>query len=765
MYKFRFEDTSIEQYFYGNVINPNRMTRKDCIKQNLPYIDNNGFIKNTAAFLEVNNYVKKHGHYPKHPSGSKEWHDFWLEEKRVKCSNGFWLGQVRITNYFYFFLNYHSLIMGSEAGEVRGLPNWWMIHFHFFHLLEYCQRNSLDFGLIKPRGCGLSECAASIAECNYFVPTIDKKTGKPLAFKSVQIYASDKSYLLGEGKIFSLIMDAIDWINGFKSNHGFYKLAEVTRKTSDVMHLVPGFITEGGKGEPVQTGGSVEAKAITKADKGVGGRKTFYLAEEAGSFQILGALLKKIQPNTWRTDTKTNQKIKTGSIIIWGTSNADVRGSDSFKSVLTNPSSYNCLKFKDVWYDAKDSVEKVKEIPLYPFEYLLPKDSIEDGVGWFIPYYDDLVKDADGNPLREEGYVRIKNKRDALLNSVKGDKEREDIMKEIADHPITIQEALIVSHGKRFNSAELVEHSINVEAGLVKTPIERGNFEFIYGKNQIIQGVQWKPSPTGTVHILEHPEWTTTDGYVRKTMLSDERRKWRLYLGGIDSIDQGTLDSAGDGSKLSTLIKKRTSSMSDPFASAYVAMYNERPAKVRDGYEEIIKLLLYFNAQSLLEYTKMNIKTYFVDIFKFPNLLASEPAAPGAVIKNYKRNVHRKGIRMTKDIINFGLNEIDNYIEDHVEKILFPQLLNQLKEYEYEKKTKFDLVAAMICCEILCSEYIDVQPVSMQAEDSYTELGQMKWYRNSNGAWVFGVPRSEITNYEQTRFVKYIDSKGEKVYE
>lgn len=62
-----------------------------------------------------------------------------------------------------------------------------------------------------------------------------------------------------------------------------------------------------------------------------------------------------------------------------------------------------------------------------------------------------------------------------------------------------------------------------------------------------------------------------------------------LYVAGIDAIDMGKEDSAidSDVSDFCIVIKKRAFGMDPP---KYVAMYKDRPQKIRDAYEIAMKL-------------------------------------------------------------------------------------------------------------------------------------------------------------------------------
>lgn len=873
MYQFTFQDPFAEKYFKENVIDTSRVSTEVCKKKKLPYIDERGFIRNTKAFMEVNLFYKKNGHYPIFPRNSKDYNDFWVtREKRDRCTNGLWLGQVRITKYFYFFLNYHALITTEEGDNEEGfdgveeehnLPSWWLIHFNFFHLFEYASKTGQDLCLIKPRGCGLTEAAVSATRCDYHVPTVDKK-GKP-KFRSHQVYASHKNYLKGKGKFADLTHEAITWLNSFGNKTGMNKPAGVKQRIGDEMILIPGHITGDGKGTAVQTGGSIETTILNQPDKAVGGRKSNFWFEEcqheddqvltynkgftplkklkkgdvlkgvdgkkrkvnkvskgetqlydvllcpedvadahwepairvtdfhrhyivratdnhnqkeyayyelslrelcqyfaedfikscrmvklcpetntlvkykfkfakrtkekepyvsisidkdklyitngnlvthnSGTYENLGKILQKIYPNTLRRGKKA------GTIVIWGTSNADPKGIESFKNILLSPFTYNCMGFKDVWKDVK-TPEEAAQVPIYPFEYVMPKDTAESCVGWFIPYYEHNKLDADGNPDREAAYTWVQEERIRKLRHASTDTHKDDVITFIADHPVTLQEALMVSHGRYFGSDQLTTQVVNLETKIIEPTIYRGNFDWVKNDKDEIVEIRFIPDKQGKHLITEHPPWAEYNGSYYSVNLRERHLLTDfLYVAGIDSIDQGTTDSSTAGSDAACLIKKRMSNMnavSDPFANSYVCMYSNRGATARDDYRNITQNLLYFNAIALLEYTKIGIMNYIVHELKLPHLLAFQPKSPHRVITNYKARPTQRGMTVSSASIKHGLSLIKEYIDDHYSRLLLYPLVDQLSRFTYDKKGKFDLVAAMMMCEFQDTEMMDV---------------------------------------------------------
>ena len=65
--------------------------------------------------------------------------------------------------------------------------------------------------------------------------------------------------------------------------------------------------------------------------------------------------------------------------------------------------------------------------------------------------------------------------------------------------------------------------------------------------------------------------------------------------------------------------------------------------------------------------------------------------------KNTKRLI---GVPGTEAVIKHGLELISAFLSDYYYTIEFPEMLEELLKYTYENKRKFDIIAALSCCEI-----------------------------------------------------------------
>lgn len=102
----------------------------------------------------------------------------------------------------------------------------------------------------------------------------------------------------------------------------------------------------------------------------------------------------------------------------------------------------------------------------------------------------------------------------------------------------------------------------------------------------------------------------------------------------------------------------------------------------------------------MLEYTKISIRTYFREKHK-EHLFMSRPDF--AVTKNTKRSPNTKkliGVPGTEAVIRHELELIAAFINDYWHTIDFDEMLDQMLNYTYENKRKFDIIAAVGICEL-----------------------------------------------------------------
>lgn len=156
-------------------------------------------------------------------------------------------------------------------------------------------------------------------------------------------------------------------------------------------------------------------------------------------------------------------------------------------------------------------------------------------------------------------------------------------------------------------------------------------------------------------------------------------------------------DQSGTNSLGSTLIYKRFQNF-ESYYDVLVAEYTGRPKTAEEYYENVRKLLTYYNAKVLYENERKGIFPYFTAKY-CDYLLVDQPDIISDIIGKSSVN-RRKGIHMTKDIKEYGIGLIKEWLntefapgEKNLSRILSEPLLEEL--ISYNDKGNFDRVIAL----------------------------------------------------------------------
>jgi hypothetical protein len=121
-------------------------------------------------------------------------------------------------------------------------------------------------------------------------------------------------------------------------------------------------------------------------------------------------------------------------------------------------------------------------------------------------------------------------------------------MQELQEFPITLEEVFTIKGSNIFNQDKIAEQLTKLKT-MVKKPWMEGRLEYTMLPDGTITGVNFVECAGGKIIIMSCLE---PDGSISNN----------LYVGGVDSIDQGQKDSlVKDGSKLACAIKKRFSNV------------------------------------------------------------------------------------------------------------------------------------------------------------------------------------------------------------
>jgi hypothetical protein len=293
-------------------------------------------------------------------------------------------------------------------------------------------------------------------------------------------------------------------------------------------------------------------------------------------------------------------------------------------------------------------------------------------------------------------------------------------MQELQEFPITLEEVFTIKGSNIFNQDKIAEQLTKLKL-MVKKPWMEGRIDYTMLADGTITGVVFVECAGGKIILIEKPDLEPDGSIVNN-----------LYVGGVDSIDQGQKDSlVKDGSKLACAIKKRFSNnMFTRTSNLYVCFYNERSDDVRWDYENVLKISMLFHAKLNVEYTKINIISFFREKKQLWRMLQRPSIAIGSNVSGQKAST-LIGTPATSAVIAHQDQKIADYVDDYYYTILYIPVLEQLRDYSSDNRTKFDYVVAIGLAELADEESMG-KPAS--ASGSATkDLEMFGMYRDASG--------------------------------
>ena len=368
---------------------------------------------------------------------------------------------------------------------------------------------------------------------------------------------------------------------------------------------------------------------------------------------------------------------------------------DGLSRIFNNPLGFNVLPYKN--FDTRDG--KVQY------------------TGWFLPAHKFSLDSKYVDKRGVTDHIRFKEHYEKTRATLEG----KDLVIYCAEHCFCPEEALLMQGDNIFDAAVISDRLVQIRVHKDYTkPIPMT----LTMKDGVIRPIE---NPNSKLLIVEPPQLDEETGQPFKN----------LYVAGIDAIDMGSQVSAQDNdvSDFCIVIKKRMHGVGEP---KYVAMYKDRPKDIREAYEIALRLCLWYNCQALLEYTKITIQQYFINK-GYGHLFMTRPdfaISQKARTRSQKRLI---GLPATEAVIRHGLDLIGQYINDYCHQIDFDEMLEQMLNYSYENKKKFDIIAALQCCEIADEELTGIPPkIVQQVQKQWVDIG---YYTDENGIKRKGVIR------------------------
>ena len=379
-----------------------------------------------------------------------------------------------------------------------------------------------------------------------------------------------------------------------------------------------------------------------------------------------------------------------------------------------HPDAFNILGFPNIWDDGAENTK----------------------CGFFAPAYWNMEgEDEDGNPkfMDKDGNSLVESAIEELIaqrNKVKdGGATQQSIDRFISERPIKPQEACL-ELGKNIFPRKLLMDQLT----RIRTNTKLQNMKHIvdleWDGNGQVKATEKKTGdittyplkkddkPRGSVVIWEYPVKDPPFG---------------LYIGGCDPYDH---DESFTNSLGATFIFKRVKA-GEAWNDVIVAEYTGRPDTAEEYYENVRKLLTFYNARLLFENERKGIYPYFTNKH-CDYLLADQPDKIITEVFKDSRVQRRKGCHMTKQIRAYGEGLIlewlmEEYEPGHpnVERVYSEPLIEELIENDGVKNV--DRLIALCMVMIYREELYQVKVSAAKEENKQVELfelplfGQKYW--------------------------------------
>ena len=682
-------------------------------------IDFNQRLHDTDKFRQAAIFFQQHGCYTLAPRGTTDYNKYW-EQETDRCLNGYTAPDGEgITGYNYFYLNYSPIMRLKEEeytdreGNLRKrrqrileFPSFWDYDYYYFCAIEQAELEGKHMAVLKCRQRGYSFKGGSMLVRNYMLIPGSKNFA----------IASEQKFLIGDGLLTKAwqIMDFLDKHTAWAKQ----------RLVSTRMERTSGYKITDEFGKQTEQGYLSSITGITlknDPERVRGTRAKLVLWEEGGKFPSLLDAWRIEQPSVETDDGKAF-----GLMIAFGTGGTEGASFEGLKELFYKPKSYNVLSFPNIWDDGRENTECAFFVPAYS-----NLESFDDDGN-------QVYMDKDGNSYREKAIENLIDQRNKVKD---GGASQQSIDRFISERPIKPAEA-ILELGKNIFPRKLLMDQLTRIRTNKKLQSMKHIVDLEWDGNGQVKATE-KPSgditnyplkkgdkPHGSVVIWEYP--------VKDPPLG-------LYIGGCDPYDH---DDSFTNSLGSTFIFKRVRA-GEAWTDVIVAEYSGRPDTAEEYYENVRKLLTFYNARLLFENERKGIYPYFTNKH-CDYLLADQPDKIISEVFKDSKVQRRKGCHMTKQIRAYGEGLIlewllDEFEEGHpnVERVYSEPLIEELIENDGVRNV--DRVIALCMVMIYREELYQVKVSSAKEQNKQVELFEMplfskQWFEEDSSTSEDGMP-------------------------
>lgn len=682
-------------------------------------IDFNQRLHDTDKFRQAAIFFQQHGCYTLAPRGTTDYNKYW-EQETDRCINGYTAPDGEgITGYNYFYLNYSPIMRLKEEeytdreGNLRKrrqrileFPSFWDYDYYYFCAIEQAELEGKHMAVLKCRQRGYSFKGGSMLVRNYMLIPGSKNFA----------IASEQKFLIGDGLLTKAwqIMDFLDKHTAWAKQ----------RLVSTRMERTSGYKITDEFGKQTEQGYLSSVTGITlknDPERVRGTRAKLVLWEEGGKFPSLLDAWRIEQPSVETDDGKAF-----GLMIAFGTGGTEGASFEGLKELFYKPKSYNVLSFPNIWDEGRENTECAFFVPAYS-----NLESFDDDGN-------QVYMDRDGNSYKEKAIENLIDQRNKVKD---GGASQQSIDRFISERPIRPAEA-VLELGKNIFPRKLLMDQLTRIRTNKKLQSMKHIVDLEWDGNGQVKATE-KPSgditnyplkkgdkPHGSVVIWEYP--------VKDPPLG-------LYIGGCDPYDH---DDSFTNSLGSTFIFKRVRA-GEAWTDVIVAEYSGRPDTAEEYYENVRKLLTFYNARLLFENERKGIYPYFTNKH-CDYLLADQPDKIISEVFKDSKVQRRKGCHMTKQIRAYGEGLIlewllDEFEEGHpnVERVYSEPLIEELIENDGVRNV--DRVIALCMVMIYREELYQLKVSSAKEQNKQVELFEMplfskQWFEEDSSTSEDGMP-------------------------
>lgn len=580
----------------------------------------------------------------------------FIKSEWSKINTGYWFLNNETTTYItglhYFYLNYWTLEDGN-------FPDYRDVDRRYFYYQEYCERLPQCYGIIRIKK--RREGATSQATCY-------------LVWKAITQRKSFCGIVSKTGKDAS---DAFVYMvmNGYRNLPVFFKprAEDEETKTELVFRKKKDKRKTKGRerGQVFDDDIGLESKigfkntALNSYDSG---RVTALLLDEAGKYP------KEVPVNQyWPIVKKTLMRgaIKVGFCLIPSTANDSKSGGEPYKALFDGSNHFE---------------EPFTATGLY--RYFCPA---YDGYEGFIDEYGMSIIDAPTEEqkmyIKERYGMKIETgAREYLLLQRKLIKDKKALSEEIRMNPFDENEAFMIDQKKCYFNSEKIYNQIDF---LKEDRTQLRRIRLFWKDTKT---VDWADDPDGSWIVYKLPDKGEQNKFDERDGLRTPANAHK-YVSGIDPFKSSVI--TGKGSMGVCYVFERLD-LKDPANTGLpIAEYVGRPRLKSLFHDEMLKAAVFWGYKACYE---NDVGDDFVDYFSnkgYKGYLMRTPES--AIDKNRRLRVQKYGVT-SGDMFAMArqLDTCISYIENHCEKIVFIDLLEELLLYDHEDRTPFDRSVAFM---------------------------------------------------------------------